>query len=95
MGQGPTHDPEGHDGHDGQRSQRVHFEAALAPPRQQAPDAPLLVTVEEAARRLSIGRTAAYLLVLNGEIQSVKIGRTRRVVVASLEAYIQRLLDHK
>lgn len=53
---------------------------------------PMLVTVEEAARRLSIGRTAAYMLVLRGEIQSVKIGRTRRVVVKSLEAYIQRLL---
>lgn len=95
MGQGQTHDPKGHDGHDGQHSQRVHFESALAPAYQQAPDAPLLVTVEEAARRLSIGRTAAYLLVLQGELQSVKIGRTRRVVVASLEAYIQRLLDHE
>lgn len=95
MGQGPTHDPSGHNGHDGQRSQGIHFESALAPPHQQPPDAPLLVTVEEAARRLSIGRTAAYLLVLNGELQSVKIGRTRRVVVASLKAYIQRLLDHE
>lgn len=56
------------------------------------PEPPLLVTVEEAARRLSIGRTAAYMLVLRGELQSVKIGRTRRVVVASLEAYITKLL---
>ncbi len=59
---------------------------------QPRPEPPMLVTVEEAARRLSIGRTAAYMLVLSGELQSVKIGRTRRVVVASLEAYIQRLL---
>lgn len=56
------------------------------------PEPPMLATVEEAARRLSIGRTAAYMLVLRGELQSVKIGRTRRVVVASLDAYIQRLL---
>ena len=62
---------------------------------QPQSEPPLLVTVEEAARRLSIGRTAAYMLVLRGELQSVKIGRTRRVVVASLEAYIRRRLSDK
>ncbi len=60
-----------------------------APPQ---PEPPVLITVEEAARRLSIGRTATYMLVLKGELQSVKIGRTRRVVVASLTAYITKLL---
>lgn len=60
---------------------------------QEREPPPVLISVEEAARRLSIGRTAAYLLVLKGELQSVKIGRTRRVVVASLEAYIQRLIS--
>lgn len=54
---------------------------------------PVLVTVEEAARRLSIGRTATYMLVLRGELQSVKIGRTRRVVVASIDAYVSKLLQ--
>lgn len=53
----------------------------------------LLISVSEAARRLRIGRTAAYALVLKGDLQSVKIGRTRRVVVSSLEAYIQRLVE--
>lgn len=62
---------------------------------QHRREPPVLVTVEEAARRLSIGRTAAYMLVLKGELQSVKIGRTRRVVVSSLEAYIQRLLEQE
>jgi excisionase family DNA binding protein len=57
------------------------------------PEPPKLIPVEEAARLLGIGRTAAYMLVLKGELASVKIGRTRRVVVASLEAYIQRLLE--
>ncbi len=59
---------------------------------QPRSEPPMLVTVEEAARRLSIGRTAAYMLVLRGELQSVKIGRTRRVVVASLNDYITTLL---
>lgn len=62
---------------------------------KQPQSEPLLVTVEEAARRLSIGRTATYLLVLKGELQSVKIGRTRRVVVASLNDYIRRLLEQE
>lgn len=52
-----------------------------------------LVTVEEAARMMSIGRTSCYMLVLNGELKSVKIGRTRRVVLSSIDAYIQRLLE--
>lgn len=62
----------------------------MASPR---PEPPVLVTVEEAARRLSIGRTATYMLVLKGELQSVKIGRTRRVVVTSITDYITRLLE--
>ena len=60
---------------------------------QSQPEPPVLVTVEEAARRLSIGRTATYMLVLRGELQSVKIGRTRRVVVASIDDYVSKLLQ--
>jgi excisionase family DNA binding protein len=50
----------------------------------------VLLTVEEAAKRLSIGRTKAYELVAKGELQTVTIGRCRRVPVDSLE----RLVDH-
>lgn len=60
---------------------------------QPQPEPLVLVTVEEAARRLSIGRTATYMLVLKGELQSVKIGRTRRVVVASIDDYVSKLLQ--
>ena len=60
---------------------------------QLQPEPPVLVTVEEAARRLSIGRTATYMLVLKGELQSVKIVRTRRVVVASIDDYVSKLLQ--
>ena len=60
---------------------------------QLQPEPPVLVTVEEAARRLSIGRTATYMLVRKGELQSVKIGRTRRVVVASIDDYVSKLLQ--
>ncbi|HEX9334443.1 MAG TPA: helix-turn-helix domain-containing protein, partial [Pseudonocardiaceae bacterium] len=41
----------------------------------------VLLTVEEAAKRLGIGRTTAFALVKTGEIVSVQIGRLRRVSV--------------
>lgn len=56
----------------------------------------LLITIEEAAELLGIGRTHAYALIVRWKaIKSVKLGRTRRVVVADLEAYIQRLLEEE
>lgn len=54
-----------------------------------------LVTVEELARILSIGRTAAWELVRKRKIKSVKIGRTRRVPLASIQEYIEQLMDEE
>lgn len=51
----------------------------------------LLLTVEEAAEQLGIGRTLAYALVKDGEIESVRIGRLRRIPVAALGRYLDRL----
>ena len=53
----------------------------------------LLVSVDDAARLLSIGRTAAWELVRTNKIASVKIGRTRRVPIVAIHEYIQRLLE--
>ncbi len=57
----------------------------------QPPPAQLLLTVEDAAHALSIGRTLLYALIANGLITSVKIGRVRRVPLASLERFIEQL----
>jgi excisionase family DNA binding protein len=54
---------------------------------------PILVSVVEASRLLSIGRTAAWDLVRKRKIRSVKIGRTRRVPVEAIQEYVQRLMD--
>jgi excisionase family DNA binding protein len=51
----------------------------------------VLLTVEEAARRLRIGRTTCFRLVMSGEIESVTVGRLRRVPVDALAAYVARL----
>ena len=52
---------------------------------------PILLTVEEAARRLGIGRTVAYGLVATGHLESVKIGRLRRVPVDALSRFVASL----
>jgi excisionase family DNA binding protein len=54
---------------------------------------PILVSVADAAHMLSIGRTAAWELVRKQKIKSVKIGRTRRVPIAAIQEYIERLID--
>jgi excisionase family DNA binding protein len=57
-----------------------------------APEHKVLVSVEEAATMLSLGRTSVYMLVRRNELQSTKIGRTRRVLVSSLYDYVSRLV---
>ena len=55
-------------------------------------DDQLLVTPKEAARRLSVGRTTIYELMSSGELQSVNIGRCRRVPVSSLSSFVSKLI---
>ena len=54
-------------------------------------DERLLLTVDEAAQRLGIGRSHAYLYVLRGELESVKLGRSRRVPLQAISDFIERL----
>jgi len=54
-------------------------------------DAKLLLTVEEAAYRLGIGRTVMYRLVTSGAVESVTLGRLRRVPRECLNAYVATL----
>ena len=49
----------------------------------------LLLSVDEAARRLSVGRSHLYELLRRGEIVRVKLGRSRRVPVHALEEYAE------
>jgi len=53
--------------------------------------AAVLLTVEEAAHRLSVGRTTMYTLVSTGAIESVTIGRLRRVPCECLDKYVLAL----
>jgi excisionase family DNA binding protein len=51
----------------------------------------LVLTVEEAAERLGIGRTLMYALITTGEVESVRIGRLRRIPADALENYVKGL----
>lgn len=53
--------------------------------------APLLLTVPEAAKALSIGRSKAYELISSGVLEVVHIGRCCRVPVDAVAAYIRAL----
>ena len=58
-------------------------------------DPSLLLTVEESAILLRLGRTQTYELIMCGKIQSVKIGRRRLVVRNGLDNYVARLLGEQ
>lgn len=51
----------------------------------------LLFTVEEAGAMLSISRAHCYRLITSGQLNSVKIGRSRRVSVQALCDFADRL----
>lgn len=53
----------------------------------------LLLTANEAAGLLGLGRTKVYELMGAGLIESVKIGRSRRVTVTGVHEFLDRLRD--
>lgn len=51
----------------------------------------VLLTVEEAAQRLRIGRTRMFALVKSGAVASVRIGRLRRISIDAINSYAASL----
>ena len=52
---------------------------------------PVLLTVEEAADALALGRTKVYELLDAGALRSIKIGRARRIPVEALHEFVHRM----
>jgi len=53
--------------------------------------APILLTPEEAATALRIGRTRLYALLADRTIASVRIGHSRRITVSALQEFVSSL----
>jgi excisionase family DNA binding protein len=53
----------------------------------------ILLTPEEAGEGLGIGRTTVYALMKSGELESVQIGRLRRIPTSALHEYAARLVQ--
>lgn len=52
-----------------------------------------LLTVEEAAERLKLGRTKIYELMDSGDLPSITFGRARRIPESAVDALITRKLE--
>jgi excisionase family DNA binding protein len=55
----------------------------------------LLLTVSEAAQRLGIGRSLLYELLADGQVESIHVGRLRRIPTDALADYIDRQRPNK
>lgn len=51
----------------------------------------VLLTVEQAAEALALGRTKVYELLDSGSLRSVKIGRARRIPVDALAEFVHKV----
>ena len=51
----------------------------------------LLETIEDTAERLGVSRSTVYELLKNNQIEAVKIGRSRRIVIESSRKFVERL----
>ena len=56
---------------------------------------PILLTAEETARALGIGRTVVYRLMREGELRGVRIGASRRFPREEIEWYVERLREEQ
>jgi excisionase family DNA binding protein len=54
--------------------------------------APMVATPNQAIQRLQISRATLYELINNGDLESYTEGRSRRILVQSMDHYIQRRL---
>ena len=55
----------------------------------------LLLSPEEAAEVLGVGRSRVYDLMRRRELASVRIGKSRRVPVAAVRAYVELLTERE
>ncbi len=50
----------------------------------------MLLTAEQTAKSLAIGRTKVFDLIRGGELESIQIGSSRRIPIDAIEAFVFR-----
>jgi excisionase family DNA binding protein len=53
----------------------------------------VLQTIKHTMEQLDLSKSTVYDLINSGKLQTVKFGRNRRVIVASVEEYIASLKE--
>jgi len=56
--------------------------------------AKLLLTADDVAKRLSLGRATVYLMMASGELPTLRKGRAIRVPARALETWIESRTNH-
>ena len=51
---------------------------------------PICVRINDAARMIGVGRTKLYDLIAGGGVETVKLGKSTRVITASLHRLVMR-----
>ena len=69
------------------------LELRLVSPNLQSENTKHLLSAEELAQELGVGRTTAYSLLWSGTIPSMKIGRLRRVRREDLDRFISQRME--
>ena len=53
----------------------------------------MLYTIAEAAEMLGLSKGMVVKLAGNGELRTIKLGRSRRVTAGDLKAYVQKAVE--
>ena len=54
---------------------------------------PILFSVEEVADILNIGRSTVFRLIKENQIESIKLGRTRRIHIDAMQKLVNDLIN--
>ena len=60
-----------------------------------APHVKILYTVQETAAMLSVSRAKLYRLILGGKIETIRIGRLRRISAHQIDSFVRALEDDR
>ncbi|EIG56072.1 helix-turn-helix domain-containing protein [Bradyrhizobium sp. WSM1253] len=64
----------------------------MSPSQAIALEAPLVASPNQAMKTLLVSRETLYKLINAGELESYTEGKSRRITVASIDAYVKRRL---